>query len=204
MLYEDPIEIIEALGLNPVFGRREWFDGMHVGDLRALVDALYLAQSRRVRWDRNKIHGDPFNVDFQRSARELMIDVSSSGPYVEVAPSFYTYRARTDYLVELLVRFYTDELPPDARPKNVSVERADRVSVIVSHDSVSRCVLNEIPEWYEYKSAQHLKGELLRFLFEASELVFSRSTNRYKVKPRDYAFRAVCFADELWGASVRA
>ena len=208
--YEDPIDVLEALGYDPAFGSREWIDSYHVDDLRALSQALFYSQMCEVRWDRTVVNGDPFGRALRDLGDELMIEVKGATVLTprEVSPSFYTWRPGGDYIVYKICEFFGSPRIDgmDAISLQLDYSKDRRYVSILAGRSVygpqgtNRKTLVKIPLFHEYLSSAQLKGDLMRYMFEALAEAERDRVCGYSIGYRPLYATAVQFIDAVWGS----
>lgn len=199
MSYRDPLEVIEALGFDPVFGHREWTDGgLHVSDLSELARGLCFAQHQRVSWDHDAIEGDPFKSYFDAYAEELLIEPSIAGEVVELAPSFRSWKLDARYTAHKLTELF-NEIVVSHEPQRQAIlnDRSDELGEY--HVSISRVTLARIPTRYVYKTHQQLRGDLMRYVVEAANNFILSSMYSYKGTTRSLHHELVNAVDAIWG-----
>ena len=206
--YEDPIDVLEALGYDPAFGSREWVDSYHVDDLTALSEALFYSQTGEVRWDRTAVNGDPFGKKFEELGKELMIDIAAASRSIiaprEVSPSYYTWRPGADYLVYKICEFFSKPRIEGMVASTLHVEHVEgnyiKISASSSYNSSQREELVELSRSHDYLSSAQLKGDLMRYMFRALENAERQRTCGYSIGYRPLYAVAVQFIDAIWGS----
>jgi len=202
MLYENPIEVLEAMGYDPAFGARDWFGDHHVGDLRALARGCWCAQRGPVRYKR-LVYGDPFGDDFERWKRELMIDPIDEGTAQWIEPTYYSYRPTLAYVAQKMADFLTlwRMMNPDIDYFDEGfVHEGRRYEVYLVHKS-GVTNLATFPDHAVMRSPWEIKAELTRRLFEMLSDVSVQRT----LSSRDYRaplVEAAKYVDALWGFSM--
>lgn len=206
--YEDPIDVLEALGYDPAFGSREWVDSYHVDDLTALSQALFYSQICEVRWDRTVVNGDPFGKKLVELRKELMIDgVAPNRSAItprEVTPSYYTWRPGGDYIVYKICEFFTKPRMEGMTAVTIYVEPAESNYVSIqagtSRNPNYREELVKISRSHDYLSSAQLKGDLMRYLLRALETAETQRVCGYSIGYRPLFAVAVQFVDAIWGS----
>lgn len=199
MSYRDPLEVIEALGIDPVFGHREWTDdGLHVSDLSELARGLCMAQHQRVSWDHDAIKGDPFKNYFDAFADELMIDPVHTGKALTLAPSFRSWKLDASYTAHKIADIFNAVLRVHAPQREATVkDRSEELGEL--HVSISRTTLARVPSRYVYRSHQQVRGDLMRYIVEAANNFILSSTYSYRGTTRDLHHELINAVDALWG-----
>ena len=203
MLYDDSVEVLEALGWSAALGDQDWAYGYHVEDLLALADALYMAQREPVKW-KSQVMGDPFGREFEARARELLIKPVKHGPQARwVKPSYLTWKPVTDYLEAKVLEFFWQELPEDYRVYPLSLRR-DRGGVELVH--AQGFVLCKLTQWHAYEDASHVKAALMRALVRGCEVVWERRlmSSWPGVNERHYFHHVTQYLDRLWGSEPQS
>lgn len=201
MLYEDSVEVLEALGFEAALGHQEWLEGYHVDDLLALADALFWAQHCPVRW-KPQVVGDPFRALFEREAAALMIRTVTRGTPRVVTPSYFTWKPPTDYIQHKFIEFFWEALPEPYRVYKLHAKRHGSEFVFSIEDEGT--LLYKMPAWSGCDDATRVKAELTRALITAcSRIVDMRYVmeSPSKVNTRDYFYYAMLFVDRIWGSA---
>lgn len=204
MTYNDPLEIIEAFGYDPAFGQREWIDGHHIADLRALAQALYFAQRGPVSWGERSTHGDLFGADFERLRRELMIEHRHVMPCRAVEPSFFSWRPPCEYILHKIISFLTQDLPSQfsSAPLKVTYDERGRHAILKEDDDLRDFEVLKLPLYLEFLSAEQIKGDLMRFLLMAVARAEEGRLCGFDGY-RALFSHAVHYVDVLWGSTPR-
>lgn len=195
-LYDNQIEILEAMEVETSWGSRDWIDGFHRDDLHALSLALLHAQSSPVVWE-SKVAGDPFRQDFMRLCKDLLIKppANTRGSAKEVHPSYLTYRPGVDYLTEKVLHFFTTHLEDRARLPSLHTRQNERKRYFWMKDHTSKLVkLCDISLMNEYENGTRLKAELLYHLYKVCD-----ARNDYAGKRQLY-YEAMKYVDALFGS----
>ncbi|MEC9440899.1 MAG: hypothetical protein VYE40_07355 [Myxococcota bacterium] len=199
MSYRDPLEVIEALGIDPIFGHREWTDdGLHVSDLSELARGLCLAQHQRVSWDHDAIKGDPFKSYFDAFASELMIEPIGTGAAFELTPSFRSWKLDASYTAHKIADIVNAVLNMEP-PQREAIVRDRSEELGEYHVAISSKTLARIPSRYVYRSHQQVRGDLMRYIVEAANNFILSSMYSFRGSTRDLHHELINAVDALWG-----
>lgn len=207
--YESEVEVLEALGFDPAFGRREWIEGFHVQDLLALARGVYAAQRGAVSWrevelEEQRIEDMLFLEDLCELASELGIEeVSKHDTGALLEPSFLSYGVGIGYVLDKIVAFFEEVALEESQvAMTVTVKRfQDELHVELSAvEGYRRVTLLRVPCRYTYKDHGEVRFECVRLMQEALS-VYTRS---YLYEPRGgrsvrrLMWEGARFVEELW------
>lgn len=195
-LYDSQLEVLEAMGMDTIWGARDWIAGFHRDDLHALSLALLHAQSSPVIWQ-SRVAGDPFERDFVKCCAELLIDPHTRGnvaPF-EVHPSYFTYRPGQDYLTEKILYFFKEYLTGPERLSGLTVTHGHRERRFVLRDASKEACLCSIPDFHEFENSTRIKAELLRYIYQICE-----AREHYSFGRRNAIYEAMKYVDALFGS----
>lgn len=204
LLYESQVEVLEAMGLDSVWGSRDWIGGFHSLDLHALSLAVLYAQDGQVIWN-SKVSGDPFMRDFKRYCKELMVEYPAVNrvPVREVHPSYFTYKPPLDYLVDRILYFFRHYLPEEGRPDSIECRYKSNDIVFVScRYSTQDVPLVSISKRIAFDHGARLKAELARYLFKICEALVEHRLGIFKLGNRHYFYSAMRYVDELFSLEI--
>ena len=195
-LYDNQIEVLEAMGVETSWGGRDWIDGFHREDLHALSMAILHAQSSRVVWQ-SRVAGDPFKRDFMRYCKDLLVEPVTSlrRPSTQVHPSYFTYRPGLDYLTERVLHFFKEHLEEAARIPSLIAKISVGDQCFFMKDSDKHVCLCRIPTTYDYEDATRIKAELLRTIYKIND-----ERADYHRGRRQLYYEAMKYVDALFGS----
>ena len=209
MLYDNPLEILEAMGFDGAFGMREWFGRFHVEDLQAIAQALFHMQCHEhVTWEaRSEEASYLFEQELKDAALDLAICyrralLCHEGHFI--SPSYYTFGVNQRYILEKVEQFFTHYIIPSLSRK-ASVEayeyQGESHLKLQIEASYLQATIVRLPMHYVYPTMGHIRADLQRVLHEAIRAYAMSSMHDASTgkSVRAWHWEGIHFVDALWG-----
>lgn len=210
MLYDNPLEILEAMGFDGAFGMREWFGRFHVEDLEAIAQGLFhMQRGEYITWpSRSEESDDLFEQELNDAAHDLDIPYRRgllSCEAIALAPSCLSFGVTRDYLLDKTKQFFSHHVQ-HALPEGSSFEEDERqgehhLRLRLAEPSYQYVTLVRLPTHYMYRGMSEIRLELHRLIHDA---IRAYSLSSLYVAPPGKSVRALHwdgaqFVDALWG-----